>query len=94
MERDVQEYVRTCKHCVVSKTPDPEGRAPLESVKTTSSLELVCIDFWLAEVPAGKNVDVLTVTDHFTKVAHAFLCHAQSVGVEPNLKTVFGKAQI
>lgn len=51
MERDVQEYVRTCKCRVVTKTPDPEGRAPFESVKTTSPLELVCIDFWLAEVP-------------------------------------------
>lgn len=78
MERDVQEYVRCCKRCVVSKTPEPEGRAPLRSVKTTSPLEIVCIDFWSAELPAGKNVDVLVITDHFTKMAHAFPCHDQS----------------
>ncbi|KAJ8414524.1 hypothetical protein AAFF_G00037260 [Aldrovandia affinis] len=78
MERDVRDYVKTCKRCVVSKTPEPEGRAPLESIKTTSPLEIVCIDFWSAEVPNGKNVDVLVVTDHFTKMAHAFPCHDQS----------------
>ncbi|KAJ8383368.1 hypothetical protein AAFF_G00221580 [Aldrovandia affinis] len=78
MERDVRNYVKTCKRCVVSKTPEPEGRAPFESIKTTSPLEIVCIDFWSAEVPNGKNVDVLVVTDHFTKMAHAFPCHDQS----------------
>ena len=78
LEQDVREYVRTCKRCVVSKTPEPEGRAPLQSVKTTSPLEIVCIDFWSAEVPEGKSVDVLVITDHFTKMAHAFPCHNQS----------------
>lgn len=78
MEHDVREYVKRCKRCVVSKTPEPEGRAPLESMKTTSPLELVCIDFWSAEDSSGKSVDVLVVTDHFTKMAHAFQCHDQS----------------
>lgn len=63
---------------MVSKTLEPEGRASLQSVKTRSPLEIVCIDFWSAEVPAGKNVDVLVITDHFTKMTHAFPCHDQS----------------
>ncbi|KAK0139547.1 Transposon Ty3-I Gag-Pol polyprotein [Merluccius polli] len=78
IERDVREYVKSCKRCVVSKTPEPEGRAPLESIKTTSPLEMVCIDFWSAEIPNGNTVDVLVITDHFTKMAHAFPCHDQS----------------
>uniref|UniRef100_A0A9J7ZL63 Gypsy retrotransposon integrase-like protein 1 n=1 Tax=Cyprinus carpio carpio TaxID=630221 RepID=A0A9J7ZL63_CYPCA len=78
MERDVREYVKCCKRCVVSKTPEPEARAPLESVKTTRPLELVCIDFWSAEDRKGGSVDVLVVTDHFTKMAHAFACSNQS----------------
>ncbi|KAL7833124.1 hypothetical protein SRHO_G00301420 [Serrasalmus rhombeus] len=49
MEQDIREYVKHCKRCVVSKTPEPEGRAPLESVRTSRPLELVCIDFWSAE---------------------------------------------
>ncbi|KAK7933215.1 hypothetical protein WMY93_004111 [Mugilogobius chulae] len=78
MENSVREYVKCCKRCVVSKTLEPEGRAPLESIKTTSPLELVCLDFWSAEDAKGRSVDVLVVTDHFTKMAHAFQCPDQS----------------
>jgi len=78
LERDVREYVKCCKRCVVSKTPEPEGRAPLESIKTSSPLELVCIDFWSAENSSGRSMDVLVLTDHFTKMAHAFPCKDQS----------------
>lgn len=78
MERDVRDHVKRCKRCVVSKTLEPEGRAKLESIKTTSPLELVCLDFWSAEDSQGKSVDVLVVTDHFTKMAHAFKCPDQS----------------
>uniref|UniRef100_A0A8C2FH10 Gypsy retrotransposon integrase-like protein 1 n=1 Tax=Cyprinus carpio TaxID=7962 RepID=A0A8C2FH10_CYPCA len=78
MESDTRDYVRRCQRCVVSKTPEPEGRAPLESIRTVHPLELVCIDFWSAEDSSGKSVDVLVVTDHFTKMANAFPCRNQS----------------
>uniref|UniRef100_A0AAY4A1Q4 Gypsy retrotransposon integrase-like protein 1 n=1 Tax=Denticeps clupeoides TaxID=299321 RepID=A0AAY4A1Q4_9TELE len=78
MEQDVREHVKCCRRCVVSKTPEPEGRAPLESIRTTRPLELVCMDFWSAEDLNGRSVDVLVVTDHFTKMAHAFPCRDQS----------------
>ncbi len=78
MERDVRDYVKTCTRCVLSKTPEPAARAPLESIKTTAPLELVCIDFWAAEDRHNKSVDVLVITDHFTKLAHAFPCQNQS----------------
>uniref|UniRef100_A0AAY4D4L4 Gypsy retrotransposon integrase-like protein 1 n=1 Tax=Denticeps clupeoides TaxID=299321 RepID=A0AAY4D4L4_9TELE len=78
MEQDVREHVKCCRRCVVSKTPEPEGRAPLESIRTTRPLELVCMDFWSAEDSNGRSVDVLVVTDHFTKMAHAFPCRDQS----------------
>ena len=77
MERDVKEYVRCCHHCVFSKSPEPEARAPLESVKTSRPLELVCIDFWSAEDSSNKSLDILVVTDHFTKLAQAYLCPNQ-----------------
>ncbi|KAG1937129.1 retrotransposable element [Pimephales promelas] len=77
MERDVRDYVKTCTRCVLSKTPEPAARAPLESIKTTAPLELVCIDFWSAEDKHNKSVDVLVITDHFTKLAHAFPCRNQ-----------------
>lgn len=78
MERDVQSYVRCCERCVLAKTPEPSARAPLESIKTTSPMELVCIDFWTAEDKDKNSVDVLVVTDHFTKMAHAFPCRNQT----------------
>lgn len=78
IERDVKQYVQTCKRCVVSKAPEPEARAPLVSIVTTAPLELVCIDFWSAEDVNGKSVDVLVVTDHFTRLACAYPCPNQS----------------
>ncbi|XP_052469952.1 uncharacterized protein LOC128026725 [Carassius gibelio] len=78
MEKDVRQYVRCCRRCVVSKSPEPEARAPLESIRTSRPLELVCVDFWSAEDSSNKSLDVLVVTDHFTKLAQAYLCHNQS----------------
>ena len=35
-------------------------------------MEWVCLNFWSAEDSRQKSVDVLVVTDHFTKFAHSF----------------------
>uniref|UniRef100_A0A3B5QAH4 Integrase catalytic domain-containing protein n=1 Tax=Xiphophorus maculatus TaxID=8083 RepID=A0A3B5QAH4_XIPMA len=78
MEHDVKEYVSHCKRCVLSKAPEPEARAPLVSVVTSAPLELVCIDFWSAEDVNNKSIDVLVVTDHFTRLACAYPCPNQS----------------
>lgn len=78
LERDVREYVRCCRRCVFSKAPEPEARAPLGSIVTTEPLELVCIDFWSAEDSSNRSLDVLVITDHFTKLAQAFLCPNQT----------------
>ncbi|KAJ8405695.1 hypothetical protein AAFF_G00316750 [Aldrovandia affinis] len=77
LDKDVKEYVRCCRRCVFSKSPEPEARAPLESIITTRPLELVCIDFWSAEDSSNKSVDVLVVTDHFTKLAQVYPCPNQ-----------------
>lgn len=77
MERDVKEYGRCCERCVLAKTPEPAARPPLESIKTSAPMELICIDFWSAEDKNNRPVDVLVVTDHFTKMAHAFPCRNQ-----------------
>ena len=78
MEKDVRSHVKSCRRCVLSKTPEPSARAPLESIKTSAPLELVCVDFWSAEDSKNKSVDVLVITDHFTKLAHAFPCQDQT----------------
>lgn len=78
LDRDVRDHVRNCKRCIVSKTAEPVDRAPLESITSTRPLQLVCIDFWSAEDSHNKSVDVLVITDHFTRLAQAFACRDQS----------------
>lgn len=78
MERDIINHVKNCFRCVVGKTPEPNDRAPLESIRTSGPMELVCIDIWTAEQTDKKCVDVLVVTDHFSKLSHAFTCKNQS----------------
>ena len=48
------------------------------NIVTSEPMELVCIDFWTAE-QGNKSVDVLVVTDHFSKMAHAFPCKNQTI---------------
>ncbi|KAL2087418.1 hypothetical protein ACEWY4_016246 [Coilia grayii] len=78
MEKSVRSYVGCCPRCVVGKSPEPAARAPLVSIKSSAPMELVCVDFWSAEDSKQRSVDVLVVTDHFTKLAHAFPCANQT----------------
>ncbi|KAJ8341924.1 hypothetical protein SKAU_G00342150 [Synaphobranchus kaupii] len=78
MDRDVKEYVKCCQRCILAKTPEPSARAPLENIRTSAPMELVCLDFWSAEDSKQRSVDVLVLTDHFTKLAHAFPCANQT----------------
>lgn len=77
MEHQIKDYVKCCQRCILAKTPDPSARAPLESIRTSAPMELVCLDFWSAEDSKQRSVDVLVLTDHFTKLAHAFPCPNQ-----------------
>ena len=78
LDRDARDFVRNCQRCIVSKTVEPAGRASLESITSARPFQLVCIDFWSAEDSRNKSVDVLVVTDHFTRMAQAFPCKDQS----------------
>ncbi|KAK0135029.1 Transposon Ty3-I Gag-Pol polyprotein [Merluccius polli] len=49
-----------------------------DHVRNCKRCILVCIDFWSAEDVRNKTVDVLVVTDHFTRMAQAFPCKDQS----------------
>lgn len=64
-------------HVLFGMEPEPEGLALLENINTTAPLEFVCIDFCSAEESNKKMTDVLVITDHFTKLAHAFHCPDQ-----------------
>ncbi len=44
MEREIREYVKCCRSCILAKTPEPAARAPLESIQTSATIELVGLD--------------------------------------------------
>uniref|UniRef100_A0A8C5MUP0 Gypsy retrotransposon integrase-like protein 1 n=1 Tax=Leptobrachium leishanense TaxID=445787 RepID=A0A8C5MUP0_9ANUR len=71
MEHDIREYVKCCQRCILTKTICSSTPS---DIKTLTPMELVCLDFWSAEHSKQRSVDVLVVTDHFTKLAHAFPC--------------------
>ena len=72
MENDIEEYVKTCPRCLKFKAI-PE-RAELNIIDVTRPLELVHIDFLTIEAPKkDKDVNILVVTDHFTRYAQAYV---------------------
>ena len=68
MEDDIEEYVKTCPRCMKFKAI-PE-KAELNIIDVTRPLELVHSDFLTIEAPKkDKDVNILVVTDHFTRYA-------------------------
>ena len=49
----------------------------------------MCIDFWSAEDSSNKSLDVLVVSDHYTKLAQAYLCPNQSAKAVNSFGTTF-----
>lgn len=69
MSMSVEEKIKTC---VRRKTVSKKA-APLVSIKTSRPLELVCMDFLSLEPDRSNTMDILVITDHFTKYAVAIL---------------------
>ena len=69
MASDVEEWVRNCMRCKVSKAA--AVKAPLVNIVTTQPLELVCLDYLSLEMSQGGYENVLVITDHFTRYAQA-----------------------
>ena len=83
MEDDIEEYVKTCPRCLKFKAI-PE-RAELNIIDVTRPLELVHIDFLTIEAPKkDKDVNILVVTDHFTRYAQAYVTRSKTAPVVAN----------
>ena len=80
---DVEKHIKSCPRCLRFKT-QPE-KAELNPVITTRPLELVHIDYLTIEAPAnfksGKDVNVLIITDHFTRYAQAHITSSQKAPI-------------
>ena len=79
MAQDVEIYVKSCPRCLRFKRL-PE-RANLTSIEATRPMDLVHIDYLTIEAPKNskslKDVNILIVTDHFTRYAQAYITSNQ-----------------
>ena len=81
--KDVQHWVRTCEACSTKKSAAPNWRAPLQTVKAGSPMQVVAVDILgpLPESDAGNNYIILVAGDYFTRwvEAYQFLTTRQSL---------------
>ena len=70
MGNDVATHIKRCGRCLRRKS-STNVRAPLVNIETTQPLELVCLDYLSLETSKDGYKNILVITDHFTRYAHA-----------------------
>ena len=70
MSADVNRKVRECGRCIRQKS-NPRPAAELVNITSSYPMELVCIDYLSLEPSKGGFENILVITDHFTRLAHA-----------------------
>ena len=75
MNDDVRTHIHTCERCLRFKQK-PE-KEEMSSFETSYPMEIVHMDFLLigSKQSPNKDINVLVVTDHFTRYAQAFRHH-------------------
>ena len=80
MIKDVWNHIRTCKRCTRYKQ-QPE-REKLKPIHCTYPLELVHLDFLtIGKEGTEKAINIMVITDHFTRYAQAYITSKQTVPV-------------
>ena len=80
MVEDVRTHIRTCERCTKYKQ-QPE-REKLKSISCTYPLELVHLDFLtIGKEGTEKAINVMVITDHFTRYAQAYIMPKQTAPV-------------
>ena len=76
-------FIYTRERCTRFK--QPQERSEMQPILVSYSLELVHLDFLTVGGKAddNKSVNILIVTDHFTKYAQAYVTPQQMVQVVP-----------
>ena len=66
MKQDVEQHIKTCDRCLQFKAKPQH--AELYPILTIHPMELVHINFLTVESGKGdKEINILVVTDHFTR---------------------------
>ena len=78
MNEDVCKHIKSCDRCLRFKQ-SPE-QAPMETIEMSYPLELVHMDFLTIGSKKGptKEINVLVVTDRFTRYAQGFITSSQT----------------
>ena len=83
MVEDIEHYNKSCPYCLQFKTQPI--KAELNPIIATRPLELVHIDYLTTEAPnsskSDKDINVLIITDHFTRYAQAHVTSSQKTHV-------------
>ena len=78
MAEDVHIHIHTCDRCLRFK--QPQEKAGMQPILVSYPMELIHLDFLTlgGKVEETKNVNILIVTDHFTKYAQAYITPKQT----------------
>ena len=83
MNKDTTLYVHKCQSCLKRKAiPDV---APIQPIAANKPMELVHVDFLSIEPSKGNIENVLVITDHFTRYAHAYPSKTQTAQATANM---------
>ena len=82
-------HICTCDRCIIFK--QPQEKSEMQPILVSYPLVLVHLDFLTfgGKMDDSKNINVLIVTDHFTKYAQAYLTPKQTAVIVA--KTLVGK---
>ena len=73
MYTDIEEFIQNKCRCLMQRRPPHQHRkAPLQSILTSSPMELVAIDFVHLEKSSGNHEYLLVIIDHFTRYSQAY----------------------
>ena len=81
MAEDVHIHIHTCDRHLRFK--QPQEKAEMQPILVSYPMELIHLDFLMLGGKTGntKSVNILVVTDHFTKYAQAYITPKQTAVV-------------
>ncbi|XP_051938977.1 uncharacterized protein K02A2.6-like [Hippocampus zosterae] len=77
MHEEVEQWIKKCQRCVLTKMPQPKIRAPQTQFLATRPLEVVPVDFTTLERATDGRESLLVITDVFTKFSQAIAVRDQ-----------------